>query len=354
MKQCTDCMEEVIKLLAAGDYVMAGANHNSHGAKLSFPDEPKFPNMPKNGGDRRFMAMPAYLGGEFDMAGCKWYGSNIENKQKGQPRSILMLMLNDKDTGAPIALMSANLLSAYRTAGVPGAGARHLARKGSETLAIIGPGAIGRTNLEGMCEAVPTLKHLKVKGRGKKSLDSFMEYAKEKCPQLTTIEAVDTIEEAVRDSDVIDVCVSSAPKAADYPYIKTEWIKPGALFCLPASVNFDDELLTDKAKLVVDNSKLYEAWVEEFPYPTYGTVTIVGTKFYDLIHEGKLTRDKIIDLGDILTGKVPGRESDDQIIVYSVGGMPVEDVAWGKKLYENALKKGIGTKLPLWDVPQSI
>ena len=56
-------------------------------------------------------------------------------------------------------------------------------------------------------------------------------------------------------------------------------------------------------------------------------------------------------MGDILLGNKPGRESDDQIIVYSVGGMPVENVAWGKVCYENALRLGLGTKLYLWDSP---
>ena len=122
MPLCVDTMEKVIQLLNAGDYMMSGNNHNSHGAMVTFPDEPAFPNMPKNGCDRRFMAMPAYLGGEFDMAGMKWYGSNVENKKKGLPRSILMMMLNDKETGAPVAMMSANLISAYRTGGIPGVG----------------------------------------------------------------------------------------------------------------------------------------------------------------------------------------------------------------------------------------
>ena len=113
---CTDCMEEVVKLLDDGDYRMGGENGNSHGCMISFPDNPEFPNMPKNGPDRRFMAMPAYLGGKFDMAGVKWYGSNVENREKGLPRSILMVILNDKETGAPKAFLSANLISAYRTA----------------------------------------------------------------------------------------------------------------------------------------------------------------------------------------------------------------------------------------------
>ena len=97
MDQCIDTMEKMLITLKKGDYVMAGTNHNSHGAQVMFPDDPKFPGMPKNADDRRFMAMPAYLGGHTQMAGMKWYGSNVENKKKGLPRSILMMMLNDKD-----------------------------------------------------------------------------------------------------------------------------------------------------------------------------------------------------------------------------------------------------------------
>ncbi|MGI6217229.1 MAG: hypothetical protein ACOYIK_06405, partial [Coriobacteriales bacterium] len=77
--ECTDCMEEVVKLLDAGDYRMGGENGNSHGCMISFPESSPFPNMPTDGPDRRFMCMPAYLGGKFDIAGVKWYGSNVEN-----------------------------------------------------------------------------------------------------------------------------------------------------------------------------------------------------------------------------------------------------------------------------------
>ena len=104
---------------------------------ITFPDHPEFPGMPQNADDRRFMAMPAYLGGKYQMAGMKWYGSNVENKKKGLPRSILMMMLNDKDTGAPLALMSANLVSAYRTGGIPGVGAKYLARKDAKVASVI-------------------------------------------------------------------------------------------------------------------------------------------------------------------------------------------------------------------------
>ena len=112
---CTECMEELLITMDKGDYLMGGENGNSHGTMVTFPDDPPFPNMPKNGPDRRFMAMPAYVGGQTDMAGMKWYGSNVENRDKGLPRSILMVMLNDKDTGAPLALMSEGVR--YRRSG---------------------------------------------------------------------------------------------------------------------------------------------------------------------------------------------------------------------------------------------
>jgi ornithine cyclodeaminase/alanine dehydrogenase-like protein (mu-crystallin family) len=85
--------------------------------------------MPVAGPDRRFVAMPAYLGGCFDICGQKWYGSNAENKKVGLPRSVLMLTLNDKSTGEPLAYMSANLISAARTGAVPAVGARYFAQK---------------------------------------------------------------------------------------------------------------------------------------------------------------------------------------------------------------------------------
>lgn len=108
-RKCIDNAEEVFTLLAKGDYLMGGNNHNNHGMYIVFPKESEFPNMPVAGPDRRFVAMPAYLGGRFDICGQKWYGSNAANKKKGLPRSVLMVTLNNKDTGEPIAYMSANL-----------------------------------------------------------------------------------------------------------------------------------------------------------------------------------------------------------------------------------------------------
>lgn len=351
MDQCVEAMEDLLVTLNKGDYVMAGVNHNSHGAQVIFPDDPQFEGMPKNADDRRFMAMPAYLGGKYQMAGMKWYGSNCENKASGLPRSILMMMLNDKDTGAPLALMSANLVSCYRTGAIPGVGAKYLAGKDSETVTIIGPGVMGRTCLLAFLSVCPKITTVKVKGRGQRSLHAFEEFVKKECPQIQQVIVCDSMEEAVKDSDIICVTSTAPVKEIDFPYIAEDWVKKGALICLPSAARFDDDFLINRCKKVVDNYKLYEAWAEEFPYPSYEMVQIIGSKFTDYLHEGRIQREDIVDIADIINKKHPGRERDDEIIVYSVGGMPVEDIAWGGTVYRNALKEGIGVELPLWDQP---
>ena len=352
MPECIDTMEEVVKCLNTGDYVMGGQNHNSHGCQVSFPKDSPFENMPKDeGDDRRFMAMPAYIGGSFDLMGMKWYGSNMDNRKLGLPRSILTVMLNDKDTGAPLCLMSANLLSAYRTGAIPGVAARHLARKNAKVCGICGLGVMGRTGLAAMMAACPEIDTVKIKGRGQKSLDAFAKYVQESYPQLRQVEKVQTIEELVKDADVIVFSNSGNTDPSTYPYVKGEWIKAGALLIGISAFDMDDDFMQKKCMLVVDNMKLYDAWSEEFPYPSFGANNIIGSKFTDMVHDGLITRAEIYDLGDIILGNREGRKDDDQIIVCSVGGMPVEDVAWGKVCYENAKKMGLGVPLHLWSKP---
>ncbi len=352
MKGCVEAMEEMFKLMKVGNYRMGGANGNSHGSMVMFPEKSPFPEMPVDGPDRRFMAMPAYLGGKFDMAGMKWYGSNAANREKGLPRSILMLTLNDKDTGAPLAYMSANILSAYRTGAVPGVGFKYFARKDAETIGIIGPGVMSKTALAAAVAVRPTLKTVKVKGRGKASLDKFIDHAKTEYPELD-IYAVDTIEEAVRDSDIVSVSTSSPTGDPSlYPYIAEEWIKPGAIIESTAALRFDDDFIINRARTVTDNIMLYEAWEEEMKPNAYHTIPIPAVYVEDLIEEGRMKPEQIDDLGDVLLGNIPVHRKEDEIVIYSVGGMPTEDVAWGTIVYRNALKKGIGTKLNLWETPK--
>lgn len=353
MAQCIDVMEEVLVLVAKGDYRMAGSSANSHGAQISFPATSPFPGMPLDAADRRFMAMPAYLGGRFDTAGVKWYGSNVDNREQGLPRSIHLIVLNDKTTGAPFAIMSGNLESAYRTAAVPGAAARKLAPVGARSLGIIGPGAMNKSALHAMTTARPTLDTIRINGRRRSTSETFAAYVAEHYPQFTTIEIADTIEAAVRDSDIVSEAVTGLVGSENYPYIDGDWIKPGAFLSLPANLRMDKEYtLSGKARLIADAKPIYQAWAEEYPSPSHETAFgMIGLYWQDLIDAGELEESRVVNIGDVFDGTAPGREFDDQPVLFSVGGMGVEDVAWAKTVYENAVERGIGTKLNLWDAP---
>jgi ornithine cyclodeaminase len=352
MAQCVDTMEEMFALLHLGDYRMAGVNNNSHGSVVLFPEHSPFPNMPKPTPDRRFMAMPAYLGGRFCTAGVKWYGSNIDNRAKGLPRSILVFVLSDADTGAPLAFMSANLLSAYRTGAVPGVGARHLARRDSRVVGILGPGVMAKTSLSAFLAVCPQIDTVKVKGRGQKNLDAFVTWLAETYPQVTRVEVVDSIESVVRDSDIVTFCNSGAVgDPATYPTVERKWVSPGTFLSMPALTNIDVGMESPEIRKVLDFTGLYEAWFEENPKPVHRSIPVVGIRFLDLVHEGRIARSQLEDLAKIVSGEAPGRKSDEDIIIMSVGGMPVEDVAWATVVYRNALERDIGIKLNLWQQP---
>lgn len=353
--KCVETMEETLILLADGDYRMAGASANSHGAQVNFPDNPIHEGMPANGPDRRFMAMPAYLGGRFNGAGVKWYGSNAENRQNDLPRSIHLFILNDAVTGAPKAVMSANLLSAYRTGAVPGVGVKHLAVEDAEVVGIIGPGVMSRTILGSAMSQRPSIKKVKVKGRSQASTQKAVDWIKNEFPQLEEVRIVETEEEAIRDSDILIAGTStSSDGPSGFPYFKKEYLKPGALLLMPAAARLDDDFVrSDDCNLVVDYTGLYEEWFNENgPDVTYERLLgIPGNRWWDMKEEGTLPAEKLVNIGDIASGKAPGRQNDEEIFCYSIGGMPVEDVAWATDVYDNALAKGIGTKLNLWDVP---
>lgn len=352
MEKCVDTMEEMFVLLHQGDYRMAGPNNDSHGAMITFPDESPFATMPKPTADRRLMAMPAYLGGDFQTCGVKWYGSNIANREKGLPRSILMFILNDVDTGAPLAYMSANLLSAYRTGAIPGVGARYLARQDAKVIGLLGPGVMGKTTVAAFIAARPSIDTIKIKGRGQKSLQDFVGWIKNTYPQITTVSIVDDIESVVRGSDLITYCNSGeVGDPSTYPNIKKEWLKPGAFLAMPASCTLDEDFADADVRKVQDSKGLYQAWYEEVPKPAHNFIPLVGMQFMDMIANGKLHDDNLEDLAAIVAGATPARQNDDEVFVLSVGGMPIEDVAWATWIYRNAVEKGIGVPLNLWNEP---
>lgn len=354
MSRCIATMEDMFTLLYKGDYRMGGEDANEHGIRVSFPKESNIKGMPLHAPDYRFMAMPAYLGGRFHMFGIKSYGSHHTNKDKGLPRSILMMSLMDIDTGAPIAYMSANILSAMRTAATAGVGTKILCKNNPEVLGIIGPGVMSTYTLDAIMVTQPSIKILKVKGRGQASLEKFINHAKAKYPDLETVQASNSIEETCRDSDIIYFGTTNAAKYEDNPNIEQSWVKKGALVISASSLLISTTFLSSPGvKLVADNYLMYEGWGSGHPLPTQKNVsTLLGMGFYDAVCEKKISRSDIADMGGILLDEQKGRDNEDQIIVYAVGGMPVEDVAWAYDCYKNAYKNNIGIKLNLWDEPE--
>ena len=343
-----DVCEEVFKLLAQGDYLMGGSNHNSHGMGIICPKETPFPNMPVAGPDRRFFAMPAYLGGRFDVCGNKWYGSNAANTAKGLPRSILTVLINDKDTGAPLCHMSANLLSATRTGAIPGVAVRHLARKDSSEAAVVGCGPINKSCFRHLITQAPGLKKVLCYDIFIEKAQAFADWIKEE--YNIAAEATTELTKALADADIITVAASRLKPL----HIESSWLKKGALLMLTGPAKGDDALWTG-SKIVYDNIKLHEAYVEE-AYAS-GDVAgyyagVIGGPIYTQIDAGKVAKlEDSTDIGNVILGNKPGRTSDDETIIFVACGMAVFDVACGFELYQRALKEGVGEKLLLWNEP---
>lgn len=346
--RCVEVSEEVFALLADGDYLMGGHSHNSHGLGIVFPRESSFPNMPVAGPDRRFVSMPAYLGGRFDVCGNKWYGSNHANSEKGLPRSVLTLMLNDKDTGEPLALMSANLISSARTGAVPGVAVRHLARPGSRVAAILGCGAINRACFRAIHSQIGGLEKVYCVDLFEEAAASFALWVRIEFGVDAVVEA--DLETALATADVVSVAASRiAPVAVSYA-----WFAPGATVLISGPLAADDKFWT-RSRIVYDHIGLHEAYVEEASASGDKQAYydgVIGGPIYRLIDDGRLPAfTKSVALGGIVKGGPGARRSDDEVIAFVTCGMAVFDLAWGHDLYKTAVREGLGAELVLWEEP---
>lgn len=356
--KCVDVMEEAMGLFSDGDYIMGGPNHNAHGLVLEFPKQSHITNFPVNDSkDRRFTAMPAYLGGRFHMAGEKWYGSNGRNVSRGIPRSILMVMLNDVETGAPLAFMSGNLLSAMRTGSMPGLAAKLLSKKNPKILTLVGAGVIARTSCMAILSKHETIDTIRIKGGSPNSrtAQALKEYIEAHYPQIKEITVCATLEEAVRGADIISEAASV--KQGQWPVFEKEWLSPGTLVISASVFGMDHKDMLDVKKVVDDYSMFENYTVEDEPKipknedGTHKNTGCLGEDFAYMVKDGLIERSSVVNIGDIVRGRSKGRESEDEIIFVAIEGMSIEDVAWGYECYHRAKQEGIGTKLLLWDKP---
>lgn len=358
-KACMDTMEETMRLFGKKDFLLGGPKGDEHGLQVNFPQVSDIEGFPLDDGpDRRFMAMPAYLGGKFHIAGQKFYGSNNHNLGIGLPRSILMVTLADVDTGAPVAHMSANLLSAMRTGAMPAMAARYLANKNSRVLSLIGPGVINKCALMCYMKVLPNIDTVKLRGSttNSKSALAMKEYIEKEYPQIKNIILCSSLREACEDSDIVSEAMSVTKQ--DMEEFKPDWFKKGATVFSMGSffVKEYDKFLN--TKMVVDNYGMYEKYMNNFI--ARGAVDdlgkkrewcIMGMHFIHLVNSQKTPKSNVLNLCDIVNGLSQGRTNEDEIVMCSIGGMPLEDLSWGYECYKNALDLGIGTKLKLWDKP---
>ena len=356
---CIETMRDTLALFGKKDFLLGGPNADEHGLQMNFPQKSDIEGFPLDDGpDRRFMAMPAYLGGRFHIAGQKFYGSNSHNAALGLPRSILMVTLSDVDTGAPKAIMSANLLSAMRTGAMPAMAATYLANKDSEVLSLLGPGVINKCALMCYMEVLPNIQKIKIRGSSSKSKTALAmkEFIEETYPQVKEIVICDSLEEACRDADVVSEAMSVTKENMDE--FRLEWFKKGATVFSMGSFFYRKYEDFKNTTMVVDNYGMYQKYLNNFiargPVDAFGNKrewVIMGIHFVHLVKTGQVQREQVINLCDIVNGKFEGRTSQDEIVMCSIGGMPLEDLSWGYDCYRRAMKKGLGTSLNLWDAP---
>lgn len=356
---CIETMRDTLALFGKKDFLLGGPNADEHGLQMNFPQKSDIEGFPLDDGpDRRFMAMPAYLGGRFHIAGQKFYGSNSHNQALGLPRSILMVTLSDVDTGAPKAIMSANLLSAMRTGAMPAMAATYLANKDSEVLSLLGPGVINKCALMCYMEVFPNIKKIKIRGSSSKSKTALAmkEFIEETYPQVKEIVICDSLEEACRDADVVSEAMSVTKENMEE--FRLEWFKKGATVFSMGSFLYRKYEDFKNTTMVVDNYGMYQKYLNNFiargPVDAFGNKrewVIMGIHFVHLVKTGQVQREQVINLCDIVNGQSDGRKDHDEIVMCSIGGMPLEDLSWGYDCYQRAMEKGLGTSLNLWDAP---
>ena len=308
---CVETMRDTLSLFGKKDFLLGGPKADEHGLQMNFPQKSDIEGFPLDDGpDRRFMAMPAYLGGRFHIAGQKYYGSNSHNSALGLPRSILMVTLSDVDTGAPKAIMSANLLSAMRTGAMPAMAATYLANPDSKVLALLGPGVINKCALMCFMEVLPNIRKIKIRGSSSKSKTALAmkEFIEENYPQITEITICDSLEEACRDADIVSEAMSVTKENMEE--FKLEWFKKGAtVFSMGSFLyrRYDDFLNTT---MVVDNYGMYQKYLSNFiargPVDEFGNKrewVIMGIHFVHLVESGRTPRENVINLCDIVNKK---------------------------------------------------
>jgi|CZKY01.1.fsa_nt_gi ornithine cyclodeaminase/alanine dehydrogenase-like protein (mu-crystallin family) len=267
-------------------------------------------------------AMPASIP-VLKAAGMKWVGGYPDNSKRGLPYITGLLILNDPETGVPVALMDCTWITAQRTGAATAVAARYLARSESGTVGILGCGVQGRSNLE----ALKVLFPLKKVYAYDTHADRAVCYAQEMSRQVgIEVVPVSDPKQAVVASDMV---VTAGPiLRTPHATIQRGWLAQGAFASLvdfdsywhPGALHEADKFCTDDVPQLHHYRDL--GYFQDIP----------------AIHA---------DLGELVTGRKAGREKPEERTIACNLGLALDDLAVAPSIYERALEKGIGTWLPL-------
>jgi ornithine cyclodeaminase/alanine dehydrogenase-like protein (mu-crystallin family) len=268
-------------------------------------------------------AMPAYVASP-RTAGIKWVANFPKNKAMGLPVISGVIVLNDPETGLPIAIMDGTWITAKRTGAASAVAAKFLALADTEVLAIVGCGVQGRSHLEAMLSQFPAIVRVQAYDRTQANLARFVQEMQGS--HGIPVIAAPSCEHAVRCADIIVTATDVQKKPA--PSIRPEWIKPGA-FCM--TVDFDAQFTPEAIRSMDLFYSDDEPQMEFFRTMGYFTATPKA--------QG--------DLSEVVIGKKPGRTRPQQKTMAIHLGLAIEDMVTAVRVVEQAVAQGVGTILPL-------
>jgi ornithine cyclodeaminase len=275
-----------------------------------------------------FGLMPAYIPSPASM-GAKIVTVFGENHKKNLPSHLATILLLDPDTGMLQAIMDGRYITEARTAAVSAVSTRFLAKADASTLAIIGSGVQARSHLEAY-QHVRQLKEVRIWSPSAHSRQRFVD---DMSPSVNfPIRALDTAEQAVRGADLI-VLVTSSPT----PVIDDAWVGDGAhVVCVGACRPNQQEM----PPLLVKRSRLYVDSRAAAVVESGDVVMNIAAGLFDQSH----IRGEI---GELVLGRVDGRQTPRDITVFKSLGMAVEDVVAADLVFRRAAESGAGTELTL-------
>lgn len=262
-------------------------------------------------GDLR--AMPSVLPGA---TGLKWVNVHPDNRSKGLPTVMAMMIYNDPQTGYPLAVMDATAITTYRTGAASAVASKYLARPESKSLGIIGAGGQAYAQIEAHM-ALFDIEEIRVHDLAPSAIDTLIE----NLPQYPLKGC--SLEETAA-SDII--CTLTTVRK---PFLKKEWLKPGAhINAVGADAKGKQELelsILKEAIVVVD---------EIIQAKKAGEINVP-------VSRGEYSTDEIYaTLDEIIAGRKKGRMDDKAITVFDSTGIAIEDLAVAKLVYEKAKAGG--------------